>query len=350
MNMPKTMLGLFKTNKGPGNMALIETEVPVPNPNEVLIEVKAAGICGTDIHIRHDTFPYWPPVIMGHEFAGKIVQTGSEVNDFKVGDRVVAEPHTKACGKCELCRTGHIQMCASKRSPGWGKNGAFAKYLTMPEHLLHRLPDSISYEEGALVEPAANAVQDVLERGIVEANDFVLVIGPGPIGLLSVMTAKAAGARKVVLVGTDADEDIRLPIGIKVGADETINASQVDVIEEVQRKTNGRGADLVIEASGAPSAIALLPHLVRRLGRITAIGMTGGKNVDFPWDIAMWKVCTVIFNLSTGYTSWEKTIGLMETKKIDVSKIITDVVPLPQWEEIFNKIEQMQVVKAVLLP
>ena len=188
--------------KGTGNMILMETAVPDPKPNEVLILVKAAGVCGTDIHIKHDTFPYWPPVIMGHEFSGVIVEAGSEVRDYCVGDRVVAEPHTKACGKCELCRTGYIQLCASKRSPGWGINGAFAPYLALPEHLLHRLPESISYEEGALVEPTANVVQDVLERGIVEANDFVAVIGPGPIGLLSVMAAKAAGARTVALVGT----------------------------------------------------------------------------------------------------------------------------------------------------
>lgn len=350
MNKPETMLGLFKMAKGPGNMALLETAVPDPNPNEVLIEVKAAGICGTDIHIKHDTFPYWPPVIMGHEFSGEIVETGSEVSDYCVGDRVVAEPHTKACGKCELCRTGYIQLCASKRSPGWGIDGAFASFLTIPEHLLHRLPDSISYEEGALVEPTANVVQDVIERGIVEANDFVVVIGPGPIGLLSVMAAKAAGARTVALVGTHADENIRIPIAKEVGADEIIIADRVDVVKEVNRLTNERGADLVVEASGAPAAIAQLPYLVRRLGRITAIGMTGGKDVEFPWDAAMWKACSVVFNLSTGYTSWEKTIGLIEQKKIDASLIITHVAPLSEWEIIFNKIERMQAVKAVLIP
>ena len=101
------MLGLFKTAKGPGNMELREAPVPEPKPDEVLLEIKAAGICGTDIHIKHDLFPYWPPVIMGHEFSGEIVEVGASVENFKLGDRVVGEPHTKACGKCELCRTGN---------------------------------------------------------------------------------------------------------------------------------------------------------------------------------------------------------------------------------------------------
>lgn len=344
------MMGLFKTAKGPGNMALLEAPVPSPKPNEVLIEIKAAAICGSDTHIRHDTFPYWPPVIMGHEFSGLVVEVGSEVTGYKVGDRVVAEPHTQACGKCELCRTGHIQLCAAKRSPGWGINGAFARYLTMPEHLLHRIPDSMSYEEAALVEPTANVVQDVLERGRVEPDDFVVVSGPGPIGLLSVMAAKAAGARAVALIGTEADEKVRLPLGRELGADHIIVAGRHDVVEAIKDLTSGRGADLVVEASGAPSAIAATVHMVRRLGRITAIGMSGRETVPFPWDAAVWKVCTVIFNLSTSFTSWERAIGLIASKRIDAARLITHVAPLQEWERVFDEVENKQAVKALLIP
>lgn len=350
MSRPVKMMGLFKTAKGPGNMALLEAPVPSPKPNEVLIEIKAAAICGSDIHIRHDTFPYWPPVIMGHEFSGLVVEVGSEVTGYKVGDRVVAEPHTQACGKCELCRTGHIQLCAAKRSPGWGINGAFARYLAMPEHLLHRIPDSMSDEEAALVEPTANVVQDVLERGRVDPNDFVVVSGPGPIGLLSVMAAKAAGAREVALIGTEADEKVRLPLGRELGADHIIVAGRQDVVEAIKDLTGGRGADLVVEASGAPSAIAATVHMVRRLGRITAIGLSGRETIPFPWDAAAWKVCTIIFNLSTGFTSWERAIGLIASKRIDAARLITHVAPLKEWERVFDEVENMQAVKALLIP
>ncbi|GMR09855.1 MAG: zinc-binding dehydrogenase [Anaerolineae bacterium] len=350
MTKPEKMQGLFKTAKGPGNMALMDAPIPSPKVDEVLIEVKAAGICGTDIHIRHDSFPYWPPVIMGHEFSGVVVEAGSTVSNFAVGDRVVAEPHTKACGKCELCRTGHIQLCSEKRSPGWGIDGAFARFIAMPEHLLHRLPDSVSFQEAALVEPTANVVQDVLERGIVEPNDFVVVLGPGPIGLLSVMVARAAGARTVALIGTAADESMRLPLGREIGADEIIVSGQQDIVRAVQDLTDGRGADLVVEASGAAPAIAATPHLVRRLGRITVIGMTGQDAVAFPWDAAIWKVCTIVFNLSTGFTSWEKTIGLIASKQIDVARLITHSAPLTEWESVFDAVEEMQAVKALLIP
>lgn len=344
------MLGLFKTAKGQGNMELREAPVPEPKANEVLLEIKAAGICGTDIHIKHDQFPYWPPVIMGHEFSGEIVEVGRDIENFELGDRVVAEPHTKACGKCELCRTGNIQICEKKRSPGWGINGAFARYLTMPEHLLHKIPESLSFEDAALVEPAANVVQDVLERGQVIANDSVVVIGPGPMGLVALMAAKAAGAGKLIIVGTRADEAMRLPIAQEIGVDAVIIADEQDSVAEVLKLTDGRGADLVVEASGAASAIASSVGMVRRLGRITQIGLTGKDLIHFPWDAASWKVCTILFNLSTAYTCWDRTIGLIADGKIDAKKIITHVLPLKEWERAFELVETMQGLKVLLVP
>jgi L-iditol 2-dehydrogenase len=315
----------------------------------VLLEIKACGICGTDIHIKHDQFPYWPPVIMGHEFTGVVVEVGSAAADFKVGDCVVGEPHTRACGKCWLCRTGNMQICAQKRSPGWGIHGAFARYLTMPEHLLHRLPDHVSFEAGAVVEPAANAVQDVIERGRVEAGDVVVVTGPGPIGLLALMAARAGGASRVIVTGSASDE-ARLSLARELGADATLVVEQQDPVQAVLDLTDGRGADLVVEASGAPAAIASTVKLVRRLGRITAIGLTGREQIAFPWDAAMARVCTVIFNLSTGYTCWDRTIGLIAAGRMPVHKLITHVAPLAEWERVFADVENRRAVKALLVP
>jgi len=346
----KNMIGLYKTHKGVGNLELRETSIPVIKPNEVLIEIIAAGICGTDIHIKHDLFPYYPPVILGHEFSGKILEIGQEVTQFKPGDRVVGEPHTRACGKCELCRTGNIQICAEKRSPGWGIDGAFAKYLAFPEHLLHAIPDIISYEEGALIEPAANAVQDVLERGKVEPNDFVVVNGPGPIGLLSAMAARAGGAGTVVLVGTSSDRRYRIPVAEKLGFDQFIIADEQDGIKAIEEMTNGRGADLVVEASGSARAIAASVGMVRRLGRICQIGIVGKPEIPFPWDLAGWKGCTIYFNLSTGYTCWDRTIGLVASGKIDVKSLITHSYPLVEWEKAFEVVESQEAIKTLIIP
>lgn len=331
-------------------MELREVDVPTIAPDEVLIEVKAAGICGTDIHVKHDRFPYWPPVILGHEFSGEIAEVGPEVEGYRPGDRVVGEPHTKACGKCPLCRTGNIQICASKRSPGWGIDGAFTRYLKMPEKLLHRIPDHVSFEAAAVVEPTANAVHDVLERGRVEPEDVVVVLGPGPIGLLSAMVAKAEGARKVIIVGTPRDEELRLKTAREVGIDVVVNLAEQNPVEMVKDLTGGQGADLVVEASGAEPAIRTAVDLVRKKGRITVIGMTGRDDIRFPWDQAIFKVCDLIFNLSSSYTSWDRSISLIAERKINIEALITHRVPLTEWERAFEDVEHLRAIKALLIP
>jgi L-iditol 2-dehydrogenase len=344
------MLGLVKTEKGRNNMELREVPVPRPQPNEVLLEIKAAGICGTDIHIKHDMFPYWPPVIMGHEFSGVVVEVGEEVTGFELGQRVVGEPHTRACGKCELCRTGNIQICASKRSPGWGIDGAFARYLAMPDHLLHHIPDNLPDQEAALVEPIANVVQDVLENTPILPNDTVVVIGPGPIGLAALMCAKSVSAGKLLMIGTSADSETRMPLAEKIGVDVLLQADKDDIVSVVNNLTNGKGADIVIEASGAPAAIRSTPHLVKKLGTICQIGLTGLEQISFPWDTAAKKACKLIFNMSTAFTCWDRAIGMMAAGAIDASLLISDVFPLTEWEKAFEKVESKQAIKALLIP
>jgi len=344
------MLALVKTQKGDGFLELRDVPVPRIEPDEVLIEVKAAGICGTDIHVKHDEFPYWPPVVLGHEFSGSIVEVGPQVEGYKVGDRVVAEPHTKACGKCYLCRSGNIQTCAAKRSPGWGIDGAFTKYIKMPEKLLHRIPDNVSFEEGAVVEPLANVVHDVLERGKVEAEDFVVVLGPGPIGLMAAMAARAEGARAVMIVGTPRDEEMRLKVARELGIDHVVNLGTENPVDKCLALTDGRGADLVVEASGAEPAINMAVELVRKKGRITVIGMTGKEKIQFPWDKAIFKVCDIIFNLSTSYTSWDRAISLIASGKVNVRAITSHREPLENWERVFADVENLSALKALLIP
>ena len=345
------MQALVKTQKGPGNLELRDVPEPgAPGPGEVLIEVGACGICGTDVHVLHDRFPYWPPVILGHEFAGRIVETGPDIQRFKTGDRVVGEPHTRACGHCYLCRTGNVQICPMKRSPGWGIDGAFARYLKMPERLLHAIPDSMSYDTAAIVEPTANTVHDVVERAGVQAGDFVVVLGPGPIGLLAGLTARAAGARHVVITGTPADEEVRLSKARQLGFETVVNVAEADPVEVVRDLTNGLGADLVIEASGSPRAIAGTVDLVRKKGRICVIGLTGEDSIAFPWDKAAFKVCDIIFNLSTSYTSWDRTIALIATGRLPAGELISHRMALGEYRQAFEEIEAQRALKVLLIP
>ena len=344
------MQALVKTEKGEGFIELRDVPEPVIAEDEVLIEIRAAGICGTDIHVKHDTFPYWPPVTLGHEFAGQIVEAGAKVSGWNVGDRVVGEPHTLHCGQCFLCRRGHIQNCPEKRSPGWGIDGAFAKYLKYPAKLLHHIPDAMSFEQAALVEPAANTVTDILERQTLAVGDFVVVLGPGPIGLLAAQVAKAGGAKEVMIVGAPADEELRLSTARELGVEHVVNFAETDPVEHCLALTDGRGADLVIECSGAPPAIAQSVELVRKWGKICAIGLTGKRPVQLDWDAAMTKVVTLYFNMSTTYTSWDKTIWLIADGEVQVDQLITHRIPLAEWERGFEAVESMEALKVVLIP
>ena len=344
------MKALVKTQKGVGFIELKDVPEPQPGPGQVLIEVKAAGICGTDIHVKHDRFPYWPPVILGHEFSGIIVGLGPDCKYYQIGERVVAEPHTKHCGVCYLCRTGNVQICPDKRSPGWRIDGCMTKYLVMPEQLLHRIPDSMDYDTAALIEPTANTVHDVIERTGVVPGDFVVVIGPGPIGLMAGLAAKASGARHVVMAGAPPDEGLRLDKARELNFDTVVNVGKENLVDTVMRLTHGIGADVVVECSGAPAAIAGTVDLVRKKGKICAIGLTGGRKVEFPWEKASFKVLDINFCMSTSYTSWDRAINLVATGLMPVGKVISHRLPLSDWEYAFAELEAQRALKVVLHP
>jgi L-iditol 2-dehydrogenase len=343
------MKALVKTRKGEGFIEIQEVPMPDYSANEVLIEVKAAGICGTDIHIYHDEYPYWPPVTMGHEFSGKVIEMGKNVKQWKKGDRVVGEPHTKACGICYLCRTGNIYICPHKRSIGWGIDGAFANYLKMPSHLLHKIPEGLSYEEAALTEPTAVVVNSVLLTAKVEPGDIVVVEGSGPIGLLSAMAARAAGAGKVIITGIDRDEKVRLKTARLLGFEEVVNVDKEDIVEKVLHLTQGRGADLVVEASGAEDSINKSIQITRRLGRIVILGITRKKQIRVNWNDAIFKGLNVKFSFSTTYPSWGRALSLIAKGFIKVSPLITHKVNLEEWEKTFSDLKEGKGIKGLFV-
>lgn len=342
------MKALVKVAKGSGNIEIRDVDIPqIPEDDWVLIKIKAAGVCGTDLHIWHDQFPYWPPVILGHEFSGVIVETGNKVKRFKAGDRVVAEPHALACGECEFCRQGKIQICSDKRSPGWGIDGAFTEYIVMPSLLLHKIPDGVSYELAALAEPMAITVYQVVERGRIECQDFVVVTGAGPIGIMSAFVAKSMGASRVVMTGMNACEYIRFKVAKELGVDHIINVEKENAVDKVMELTNGRGADIVIETSGSEAAIAQVVDIVRSCGRISAIGISSKDMVNFPWNKAIFKVINVMFNMSSSYTAWDRALSLISNTDKDLSKIITHITSINEWESVFKDLEEEKGIKAL---
>jgi L-iditol 2-dehydrogenase len=344
------MLALVKTLPGPGNLELQDMLIPQYAHDEVLIQVRACGICGSDLKIQEDKHPFTPPVIVGHEFSGEIVEVGDNVSNWEVGDRVVSEQHIGACGHCHQCLTGNSFVCASKRAPGYFSNGAFAEYISVPAWLLHRIPDNISFVHAAFTEPAAVAVHGVLERTGIYPEDKVLVLGSGPIGLAAGKMAKTAGASEVILTGIDRDELVRLPNALQMGIDYAVNVQKTNLDKLVLDITKGEGADVVIELAGAPSSIKQSFKLARRLGRVGIIGQPPVDNIEIPYREALFRALTVIFSYSSKFSSWERALSLFKRGAVQPEEFVTHVLPLQEWEQGFELARSGQAIKVVLEP
>ncbi|MDH5507641.1 MAG: alcohol dehydrogenase catalytic domain-containing protein [Anaerolineae bacterium] len=344
------MKALVKTARGIGKMELQEVAIPEISADEVLIRVKACGICGSDLKIHDDQHPYDPPVTVGHEFSGEIVETGANIGHWQVGDRVVAEQHVGACGLCRHCQTGNAFACAMKRAPGYFSNGAFAEFIKMPGKLLHRIPEKLSYLEAAFAEPSAVAVHGVLERTTIEPEDIVLVLGCGPIGLAAAKMAQSAGASQVIISGVDQDETARLPKAREMEIDHVVNVMQTDLAGLVEQITGGQGADVVIELSGALAAIEQAFTLVRRLGKVGIIGQPPTDEVKIPYRSAMFRALAVSFSYSSKFSSWERALSLFERGVLKPAELITHVLPLSDWEAGIQLARSGEAVKVVLEP
>lgn len=342
------MRALFKSTTGIGNIELRDIPIPEPEKGEVLIRVKIAGVCGTDVHIYYDRFASSPPVILGHEFSGVIEKLGPGVETFQMGDRVVSENNPFACGTCKICSLGYPNLCPHKKAFGIHSDGCFAAYVKLPVNLLHHIPDNISFEEAALCEPLAVSVHAVSERCGIEKGDTVVVFGPGAIGLLSIQVAKAEGADKVLLIGTSKDKEVRFECAIKLGI-ETLDIDKEDLTEKVMSLTQGVGADVVIEASGSKTAIIQGIELLRKNGRMAISGITGQKEVPLDWDRMVSKGLSLFFAFGSRSQNWERSLKLLSKKKVKTLPLITHRFRIEEWEEAFHTMETLKAIRPVFI-
>lgn len=254
--------------EGPWQMPLRELDEPQVGPGELVIDVQAVGICGSDVHgYKGATGRRKPPIVMGHEFSGVVSSTGEGVSRFKPGDRVVAQP-LLSCGECYNCLAGLTNICINRSGLGMNINGAYAERVKVREGMVYPLPDEMSWEQGAMVEPLAVAMRAV-NLTPMKLLDTVVVIGAGTIGLLTLLAARKAGAGRLIV--TDVSTR-RLSIAAQLGADVTINVAEQDPVERVHAETGGPGAHSVIEAVGLTSTVQQSLALVRTGGHVTWIG------------------------------------------------------------------------------
>lgn len=344
------MKALVKKGKGVSNLGMQEVAIPKIGEEEVLIKVKAGAICGTDLHLKYDRYPSTTPVVIGHEFSGVVEEVGNQVKGWKKGDRVISEGNIETCGKCYYCKAGVSHVCEDKKYLGVDVDGSFAEFVKIPARLVHKIPEGLSFEEASLAEPASAAIHALLEDNQVEAGDFVVVLGSGPIGLLAAQVAKAVGAGKVLITGIDPDVPIRLKVAEELGVcDYIVNADKEDPVKVVGEATGGRGADVVLDASGSSRALEQGFGMVRRKGVFAAFGI-GAEVVRVPWKKMINEVIRIQFCRSYTYLSFEKFCSLASLGRLKLKPLITEEYPLREWKKAFGSMERRESVKALLIP
>ena len=339
------MQAIVKQNRAPG-LKVTTVPKPSPGPGEVLIAVRHAGVCGTDLHIAD--WNAWaegrlqPPLVVGHEFAGEIVAVGGGVAELRTGQLVTAEGHI-VCGHCLQCRTGNSHICKNTRIIGVDRDGAFAEYIAMPATNVLPL-DGIPTTVGAVMDPMGNAFHTVLTADI--SGSTVFVVGCGPIGCFAVGIARAAGAAKVIASDVNAK---RLALAKRMGANVTIDATRDDVVRAVLAETGGEGADVVCEMSGVPSALHQAFAAVRLGGRVQLLGIPNGEvPVDFAREI-IFKGITVYGVIGRKmYETWHQMRRYLSAGLVDPRPVITHQFPLAKIDEALAAIRSGDAGKIIL--
>lgn len=341
------MRAIVKRKPEPG-VEFAEVPKPKITEDEVLIEVKAAAICGSDLGIYDYTPAYSKmrlPVVMGHEFSGRITEAGPQVKGYAVGDRVLAES-VKACGVCVNCRSGHENLCDASTLFGIHVDGGMAEYVAVPYRLLHRLPEELSFEEGALIEPLSNALHFVKDCTPIKLGDLVVVQGCGPIGIFSAQLFRLAGAQ-VIVTGVNVDTE-RFKIAGGLGL-ETVNVEKDDLAKLVLERTGGRGADIAFVATGAAPAVAQATQIVKKRGQVTVIGIFGR-----PVEVPMTQVVRREITLSGAYDAkpenFDQSLSLARRGAVKVRELITHRLPLEKAGEAFEAAKSRVGCKVEFIP
>lgn len=319
-NIPNKMKALAKLEPKEG-IWMIETEVPQPGPNDLLIKIKKSSICGTDVHIykwdawSQRTIPV--PMVVGHEYSGVVVGMGSEVRGFNIGDRVSGEGHI-TCGHCRNCRAGRRHLCRNTQGVGVNRPGSFAEYLVLPAFNAFKLPDDIPDDLAAIFDPFGNAVHTALQFDMV--GEDVLITGAGPIGIMGAAIAKHVGARHVVI--TDVNE-YRLDLARKMGVHRAVNVAKEDLWEVATKEMDmHEGFDVGLEMSGNGPAFSQMLHLMNNGGKVAILGIPGGE-VNINWDDVIFKMLTLrgIYGREM-FETWYKMAALIQSG-LDITPIIT---------------------------
>ena len=327
-----------------GSVEIREILKPEIGDEDILMEVANVGVCGSDLH-QWTSDHSWPvnyPVVLGHEFGGHIVELGKRVSGWKEGDRVVSETAAVIDPGNPMSRAGLYNLDPTRKGFGYGVNGAMTRYVKVPSRCLHRVPDTLSFEQACLTEPCCVAYNAVVQNAHLKPGDRVLVLGPGTIGILCAAVARLCGA-EVAMVGLEADRH-RLSIAKQYGCDVIIGDAT-----GWARERDGLGADCIIDAAGVSATLKIAMDLVRPKGLISKVGW-GRQPLGFSIDPIVQKNVTLQGSFSHNWPIWERVIALLASGQLDVNPIIGGVWPITEWLTAFEKMHKGEVVKSVLKP
>jgi L-iditol 2-dehydrogenase len=327
-----------------GSVEIRDIPTPEIGPDDVLLEVANVGVCGSDLHqwTADHSWPVNYPVVLGHEFAGRISQVGSNVQGWKVGDRVASETAAVIDTTNPMSRRGLYNLDPTRKGFGYGVNGAMTRFVRVPSRILHALPDSLPFEHACLTEPCCVAYNAVVKNARIEPGDRVVVLGPGTIGILCAAMARLCGA-EVALVGLEADRR-RLEIARAYGCEPIVGSAT-----DWAKARDGLGADGVIDAAGVSATLKVAIDLVRPAGWISKVGW-GRDPLGFSLDPLVQKNVTLQGSFSHNWPIWERVIALLSSRQLSVAPIIGGVWPITEWHTAFEKMHTGEVVKSVLSP
>ncbi|MFZ3213046.1 MAG: L-threonine 3-dehydrogenase [Terriglobales bacterium] len=346
--MPSSMLAVVKAKPAPG-ADIRDVKVPEIGLTDVLVRVKVASVCGTDLHIYN--WDSWaqhrihPPLIPGHEFCGEVAAVGAEVTTVTEGDFVSAEMHVN-CGKCYQCRTGEAHICQNVKIIGVDADGAFAEYVRIPESNIWKLDPAIPHEYASILDPLGNAVHTVLAGEI--AAKTVAITGCGPIGLFAIAVARAVGAATVFAIEVNP---YRRKIATQMKADYVLDPRNDDVKQVVFDRTSGLGVDVVLEMAGHPDAIRTAFDIVRRGGRISLLGLTSRPvSLNFSEDIIFKGITIQGINGRRMYQTWYQMQALLKAGKLDLHPVITDRLSMKDFSKGMERLRTGEASKILLYP
>lgn len=337
-------LGVVNYSSTPYSVELREVDRPVAGDDDVIMQVEAVSVCGSDLH-QWSGSQSWPvnyPVVLGHEFGGHIVELGKNVKAWAQGDRVVSETAAVVDMSSPMSRSGRYNLDPNRKGFGYGVNGGMTRFVKVPARCLHRIPERVSFEHAAMTEPCAVAYSAVIAPGNIRPGDRIVVLGPGPIGILCAAMARLAGA-EVAVVGLERDR-ARLQTALTYGCEVIIGDAT-----EWALAVDGLGADGVVDAAGVSATLKMALSLVRPAGWIAKVGW-GPQPLDFSLDPLVQKNVTLQGSFSHNWPMWERVLRMLGTGALDIAPVLGGVWPIQQWQTAFEKMHSGEILKSVLKP